>query len=828
MFQVPGGARQRVPNTLLSSPALSVTYGNDIRLAADSTINGVSAIMSNLGVLYIQPGQTLHTTGLGVSFTGTTSGDAFDAPLAAGTYKLDVGGTELGTGPLSDGGNAVAIEKRGGGTLVLSAASVVSNTTFNLFGGKVLAVGQTDASGPIGTRPINMDGIAGGDAVLALAGVDATPITFNVNNNNRINLIGNGGIMAGPDYTGQGGAFATGAVTLQGQLTVPAGKTFAVGAANGYTLTLDPAFRLTNNGTVSSRVGSVSLTSTNFPWVDFTQGRAVGSLDARNRGTLVLADTFTIPAASLTAGPGGTLRFNAANYVSGSLDVAVGSFILGDRYALDNATLSFNGGTIGASTALSGGRSVTNPIAWGAAGGVSVANEGVLALTSNVNFGATQRSIYDAGGKLVLRGVVDNGGLALSGFDGWTNAGPTLANANTYVGGTNLTNTIVRVTNSKSLGTGPITFNRGGLAATIPLTGANAIPNAWGHTGGDFESFFRGGQPIELSGAATWDNRNYLHPTEGTRLTISGKISQSNNTWMEKQNDGTLVLTSPESNFTGGERWWGELPYGVSVRLWDNHGKLELQSSSTWNGLDRASGYGASKGPLGIGLLHLGRGDVRNGHHWIYSGSSEKITIHNSIQMDGKAGFGGGAGGIEFSGNVYLGSRDWDGRFREFWLLKGGDVTFSGNFSGVNADGNAVDTPLYLRGRVNMTDTTSRMILSGNNLFQGGVEISARPGHRRLERRLERRRREGYPPRLRRRSELVLASAEYARHERRQGLLAVAGRRHQHHLADHRDQHRQRHHPGWHRQREYDLQQHDQPARSPSRSSRRPPTPTRP
>ena len=249
--------------------------------------------------------------------------------------------------------------------------------------------------------------------------------------------------------------------------------------------------------------------------------------------------------------------------------------------------MQFNGGHIGASTPLTGPYAIPNAMSWGANPSVTIGGWAPIEFGQPLNLpNAVAYTITDPNapnvGYATFSGVIGGpGGLVLSGY-------PTLANTNAYGGGTTMgANTNVTVTNGQAFGSGGLLLNNGGFQASVPLTGAQAVTNAWtvqaGQTG-----WFNGTNPIEMTQGTDTTGNIYIDVSAGGgHLTIDGPITGTG--WLSKHGAGnrrgTLTLASTASNYTGG------------TFLDNGSGNLDLPVSSV------GPAGAPSSGPLGTGTL---------------------------------------------------------------------------------------------------------------------------------------------------------------------------------------------------------------------------------
>ena len=164
------------------------------------------------------------------------------------------------------------------------------------------------------------------------------------------------------------------------------------------------------------------------------------------------------------------------NVTSGTLNISGGAYIATAPSSFGPAgsvKLEINGGTLGASTALTGSNAVANPLLFGTTRTLNIGGSSDLQLSSSLSLLGSDK-LNDPAGLATLSGLIGGAGsLTITGS-------PTLSNSNTYTGGTTLGNgtaaTMATITNNQGFSTGPITFNGGGFQSTTPLTGVTPSP----------------------------------------------------------------------------------------------------------------------------------------------------------------------------------------------------------------------------------------------------------------------------------------------------------------------------------------------------------------
>ncbi|EBR2201151.1 autotransporter outer membrane beta-barrel domain-containing protein, partial [Salmonella enterica] len=605
-------------------------------------------------------------------------------------------------------GGTGRVEKSGDDTLTLSGSNTYTGGTLisdgTLVASNVEALGTGDVTNNA-TLELNTGGtfdnaisgsgqvVKSGDDVLTLSGA---------NSYSGGTLISDGTLVASNVE-----ALGTGDVTDDATLELNTGGTFdnAIGGSGNVvksgadTLTLSGSNSYTGGTTISGG----TLVASNV--------EALGTGDVTNNATLELNtggdfinniggtgrveksgdDTLTLSGSNTYTG--GTL-------INGGTLVASNVEALGTGDVTDNATLALNtGGTFdnaisgSGQVVKSGDETLTLSGTNSYTGGTTISG-GTLVAT-NVEALGSGDVTDDATLELNTGGTFDN---AISGSGQVVKSGDkmlTLSGANSYSGGTLISDGTLVASNVEALGTGDVTNN-----ATLEL-----------NTGGDFTNNISGSGQVEKSG--------------DDALTLSGANSYSGGTLIS---DGTLVASNVEALGTGDVtddatlelNTGGDFDNAISgsgqvVKSGDE--TLTLSGSNTYTG-----GTLISSGTLVANDVNaLGTGDVTDNAVLELNTGGDFI---NSI---------GGTGRVEKSGDETLtlsGSNTYTGgtTINDGTLvatsvdaLGSGDVTDNATLE-LNTGGDFTNN-IGGTGRVEKSGDGT-LTLSGSNTYTGGTTIN--------------------------------------------------------------------------------------------------------
>ncbi|EDT6077169.1 autotransporter outer membrane beta-barrel domain-containing protein [Salmonella enterica subsp. enterica serovar Anatum] len=439
---------------------------------------------------------------------------------------------------------------------------------------------------------------------------------------------------------------------------------------------------------------------------------ALGSGDVTDDATLELNTGGTFDNAISGSGQvvksgDGALTLSGANSYSGGTLISDGTLVASNVEALgtgdvtDNATLALNtGGTFDNAISGSGKVEKSGDDALTLSGANTYTGGTLISdgtlVASNVEVLGTGDVTNDAVLELNTGGDFDN---AISGSGQVVKSGDetlTLSGANSYTGGTTISGGTLVATNVEALGTGDVTNN-----ATLEL-----------NTGGDFTNNISGSGQVVKSGDET--------------LTLSGSNTYTGGTTI---NDGTLVATSVEAlgsgdvtndavlaQNTGGDFANNIGGTGSVVKSGDE--TLTLSGTNSYTGGTTISG-----GTLvATNVEALGTGDVTN-NATLELNTGGDFT--NNISGNGQV-VKSGDDTLTFSGsNTYTGGTTInDGTLvaTSVEALGSGDVTNDAVLA-LNTGGDFANNIGGTGSVVKSGDET--LTLSGSNTYTGGTLISS-------------------------------------------------------------------------------------------------------
>ncbi len=542
---LPSGSNFRGPTTIsagtlaipsnsalgVGTSAITMTNGSTLRATASFassralSISGAVTIDANPGISFSVGG---ISGGGSDSVTSTPSGGTLTLNAPLSTYS---GGTTVGAG-----------------TLAISGAGGLSTTgSLTINNGAIFS-----QSGASGARTIgDLIGIAGGQVILGANSLTVGTATASVTFGGQIS--GTGGL------TKQG----SGLFTLSGVNTYSGGTTFSAGilsvAADNNLGNASGALTF-SGGTLRSTAGFTSPRNATMT--------ATGTIDVT--GTPLTMSGIFSGTGALTKSGIGTLILSGANTYSGGTTLSAGILSVAADNSLGNASgaLTFNGGTLQATTGFTSSRNVNMT----AAGTIDVTGTPL-----------TMSGIFSGTGTLTKNGI---GALALSA-------------ANSYTGGTTISAGVLYVSADNNLGnsSGILTFNGGELQATAGFTSS---------------------RNVTMAGPGTID-------VVVTPLTMSGIFSGAGA--LTKLGIGTLILSGANS-YSGGTTVSAGTLQGTTTSLQgtiNNNSSVifDQATSGTYSGV--MSGTGALT-KSGTGTLTLGGANTYSGGTTVSAGTLQGTT----------------------------------------------------------------------------------------------------------------------------------------------------------------------------------------------------------
>ncbi len=542
------------------------------------------------------------------------------------------------------GWDGTSLIKQGAGTLILNAENTYTGGT-TISGGTLVAT--------------NVDALGSGDVT--------DDATLELNTGGTFdNAIGGSGnvVKSGADtLTLSGSNSYTGGTTISGG-TLVASNVEALGTGdvtNNATLELNTGGDFINNIGGTGRVeksgdDTLTLSGSNT----YTGGTLI------NGGTLVASNVEALGTGDVT--DNATLALNTGgtfdNAISGSGQVVKS----GDETLTLSGTNSYTGGTT-----ISGGTLVSTNVE--ALGSGDVTDDGTLEL----NTGGTFDNAISGSGQ-----VVKSGDKML-----------TLSGANSYSGGTLISDGTLVASNVEALGTGDVTNN-----ATLAL-----------NTGGDFTNNISGSGQVVKSGDDTLTLSGANSYTGGT--TISGGTLVATN--VDALGTGDVTNSSTRELNTGGTFDNAISGSGQVVKSGDE--TLTLSGSNTYTGGTLISGgtlVATNVDALGTGdvtdnaTLELNTGGTFDN---VISGSGQVVKSgDDTLTLSGANSY---TGGTLISGGTLVAT--------SVEALGSGDVTDNAVLE-LNTGG-TFDNAISGSGQV-VKSGDKTLTLSGANSYTGGTTIS--------------------------------------------------------------------------------------------------------
>ena len=664
--------------------------GNTTQTFAGLTLNAGAATISTAAGDTLALGAIARNAGSTVNFVNNTTGTLTtsavnDANGILGGYAT-INGTDwavnngsnvitaLGTYETTTAGGTTAANYTAKNTDVTSSVTMAGVITPNTLrfntnaaetltlatGANTLADGGILVTSNVGAFNST---IAGGN----LAGSTGGNLIINQNNTSGnltiSSVIANNGAATSLIKSGSGTLVLSGTNSYSGATYLDGGVVTLNNAAGLSTTALSSGIAFDGGtlqyGTATTDYSGVIKNSTGPISVDIN-GKAITwatALSATNIGGLTVFDT-----SGLTTG---NLTLSGANAFAGNLTIKSGEVTLAAAGASGSGSIILgdvaNTG-LAATLQSTVGTGFNNPIVVTGNGTDTIINgatnsttfTGGMTLLNNLTMASTGTGIG------ILSGPISGAGTLTS------TGNLTLANANTYTGGTNLTSGTLSLVNNGSLGSGTLTITGGSLnanSATTTLTLANAINLNAASFG---IATLTTGKALVTSGTVTLTGANTLSDTVGNNIgtTLAGGMVFNSGSTFTITGSGGTGATFTFGNGTSASTWSGAATNTVTIST----------TGSTVTGFDLANG----------------------------------TTVANNIVNNGIAA--NSLVGIESAGvvNTFTGTLTGSNTAGAFDQTGAGESVISGNISSPGL----------------ITISTGTLVLSGNNIgASGGVSF---------------------------------------------------------------------------------------------------------
>ena len=717
IFRANGGANWTTSNDLFLEAGSSLTKRDTNRtVTLDGTITvegactvslsseiwGLNGILTDAGDLTIQDTGSLrigssfddsgYTGAMIFSDTGnnkqiqfteaaasaTVSADITISETTAGNFDLDItdaGSTLTLSGDIS-GSGAAGITKLSAGTAVLSGTNAYTGVTTISAGTLQLGSGGT-------TGALTGTGTITNDAALIVNRSNAFTQATDLNGQA---IDGTGSVtQAGAGTTTLSATNTyTGTTTIDSG-TLQAGSTQAFGVNSATTVTstllLDG-----NSNTLGSMDGAGSVVNDNDSATAATL--TVGGGGATGTFSGSISDGSGGGALSLSKTGAGAQTLSGANTYTGGTSLGAGTLNINSTTAI--------GATASALT-ISGSPTIDNT----SGGAITLANNNPITLGSDLtfagsnalNFGAgnvtlsADRTITVSASELTLGGVVDDGAstFALNAAGSGTLV---LQGDNTHGGQTNINvNATIRAEHDNAFGTGRIFLAR--QAAWVELANGVDVGNNLSMQNSARPNGARGIRMATTATSATFsgdidkaENTNgdfRIITASGQTLTLSGVISNNNNSNVNLFGDGLVVIS-------------GDNTHDEATTLISANGTVRLEHNNATGGDGVYMQQGGTTVEVADGINIPTRLNVTN------TGGGKSLALQT------------GATSAEWSGTVLINETTANA----FFVISdgAGELTLSGVISGGGAAG------------LNKTGTGT-VILTASNTYSAATTISA-------------------------------------------------------------------------------------------------------
>ncbi|WP_156994497.1 autotransporter outer membrane beta-barrel domain-containing protein, partial [Tatumella morbirosei] len=662
-----GSHSETLSGVISGDGGLAKTGSGTLTLSGENTYSGGTTLSA--GEIDLGNNHALGSGSLAMADDTTLGFTTGDLTLA---NNISLGGLNsvIATGDYSetlsgDISGTGQIAKTGSGTLTLNGDNSYS-------GGTSLSGGEIDVG--------NSNALGSGYLVMA----DGTTLGFTTGDLNLANTVALSG--TGTIATGSHSETLSGVISGDGTLTKTGSGTLVLNGDNTYsggtTLSAGEIDAGSNNALGSSQLSMAADTVLGFVADKLTLANNVllsgGSATVNTGSNSETLSGVVSGGGTLAKAGSGTLTLSSDNRYTGGTSLSGGEIDVGNSNALGSGSLAMADGTTLGFTATD----------------LNLANTVALNGTGTIATGSHSETLSGViSGKGVLA-KTGSGTLVLSGD-------------NTYSGGTTLSAGEIDVSNNSGLGTGNLAMADGttlgfgasdlSLENTVSLSGTGTIA-----TGSHSET---------LSGVIS--GKGVLAKTGSGTLTLSGENTYS----------GGTTLSTGEINVSNNSALGtGNLAMADGTTLGFTTGDLSLANNISLGGLKASIATGDYSETLS--------GDISGAGQMIKTGSGT-LTLNGDNSYSGGTTLSGGE--IDAGNSNALGSGSLAMADSTTLGFSAGDVnlanavSLTGTGTGTLATGSHSETLSgVISGDGGLAKTGSgKLILSGDNTYSGGTELSA-------------------------------------------------------------------------------------------------------
>ena len=423
------------------------TAGNPGNLGTNSVIHLGSTTAAG-SLAYNGAGETTDRT---IDLSGTTGGATIDTSGATGPLVFINGVTSSGVGAktltlrgtdsavnqingviVDSSGGATSLIKRDSGTWSLGGANTYTGTT-TILGGTLSVSSMGTIGNPGGAGEASTVELGSGNTAVTLAYAGAGETTDHI-----IDLAGTTGSATIDTSNSTGALILTGNITASG--------------AGSKTLTLSGG----NNDNVQGIISDNSVSDTTSISKTGTGTWILSGANTYSGGTTVRNGTLSVASIGLAGNPGNLGTNSTINLGNGN---NTGTLAYTGAGETTDRVINLNGTGGGATLDTTGAT-------------------GALIFTSNftaTGSGAKTLTLKGGNGDTIQGAIIDSGGGATS-LSKTANGTWILSGANTYSGGTNISNGVLQLTGANAtLGLGNVTVTSGATRLDITTGVLNAI-----------------------------------------------------------------------------------------------------------------------------------------------------------------------------------------------------------------------------------------------------------------------------------------------------------------------------------------------------------------